>query len=437
MSDYSITIRSEPSSDNNIQTVSEKTYYVHKLALVSGERKSDYFRNVFQSDMVETASSSSIIHVSAKVAEYFEELLDYIYHECNMHINDIVLTSDNAVPLYWLADYFAVSKLTKAVDEFITTDMKDINVSNYLCQAISIFGEQGAMSKFDNISNRCAKHFKHVSASRVCDIHPSVLLNIVESADFTDQSKIHYGGIVGDYMKSHPHLDKESHSLFCRLVCCKVLPFLRLNDALYFLEKVCKRDDEICVACKSSNSLLKRCFEASSRNWRTILNDELDLDRCDIDFHIVKRMLLQSLQQSKAEHDFLVKVFDRSNTFEPKFMGKLSFTVFGAPDSSYNGTYYLYNDEGNRICYKKTISNDANRYLYISSLGVGFKQITTEPNRDCDWCYYKQTCFRCKPYYSLKNTGTFPPGENEIWYDIYNNTVDLCLVYNYNLLDSE
>ena len=62
---------------------------------------------------------------------------------------------------------------------------------------------------------------------------------------------IYFGGIVCEYMRSHSHLYDKSKDVFCRTVCRIVLSFLRLSDSLYFLENVCKRDDEICVACES------------------------------------------------------------------------------------------------------------------------------------------------------------------------------------------
>ena len=109
-----------------------------------------------QSRMVETASSSVLKF------DYFEELLDYIYHECkhfindlvltnsfrtsviNIYITDIIVTSKSAFPLYLLANYFVVSTLSKAVDDtpmFPTISAKQSQslVNKVQCRTLTTF----------------------------------------------------------------------------------------------------------------------------------------------------------------------------------------------------------------------------------------------------------------------------------------------------------
>jgi hypothetical protein len=70
------------------------SYHVHKCVLAAGNRKSDYFRNVFRSGLAESLSSTSNISLQRSAAAAFPVMLDYMYNS-----GTYLFAAKNIVPL--------------------------------------------------------------------------------------------------------------------------------------------------------------------------------------------------------------------------------------------------------------------------------------------------------------------------------------------------
>lgn len=119
--------------ENAVLPIAEPvSFHVHKFFLAVGPRKSLYFDGLFKSDMKESIEGRTRLELEPSAAKAFPAFLDYIY------TGDLVLTSDSAVALAYLGDYFGVAKLKPRVDIYIQNDIQKprANVHVYCREAI-------------------------------------------------------------------------------------------------------------------------------------------------------------------------------------------------------------------------------------------------------------------------------------------------------------
>jgi hypothetical protein len=110
-----------------------ETYHVHRCFLGAGPRQSDYFNGVFQANNLEESQSGvSRFDLEESAADAFPAFLDYIYS-----FNDVDVTTESAVALRHLGNYFGVSCLFNAVSIFIIEqDLNEENVHIYCAEAL-------------------------------------------------------------------------------------------------------------------------------------------------------------------------------------------------------------------------------------------------------------------------------------------------------------
>ena len=72
----------------------------------------------------ESGNSTSTIVLPADVASGFPSFLDYLYVPFS-EAKDVI-SHDNLMQLRYLADYFLVSELSSAVQEFMLSDMNNL-----------------------------------------------------------------------------------------------------------------------------------------------------------------------------------------------------------------------------------------------------------------------------------------------------------------------
>ena len=111
---------------------SEVIYHVHKAILGIGPRSSEYFLNVFRNkNMSEFKSATSRLHLEESAGKAFPAMLDFMYNN-----SDVSATTETAVALRHLANYFGMPNLFESVNKFIENDMDKYNIHIYLDEAI-------------------------------------------------------------------------------------------------------------------------------------------------------------------------------------------------------------------------------------------------------------------------------------------------------------
>ncbi|KAL9187133.1 hypothetical protein ACHAXT_010853 [Thalassiosira profunda] len=121
----------ETFSDWTIRVVDDgrnatKDYHVHRNVLAFGPKRSGYFEALFQSGHFrESANNTSEVSLPKDIAAHFPDFLDFQYcppSECKR-----LIEKDNCYALHYLAQYFLVPELTKAIDGFISEDVYNLS----------------------------------------------------------------------------------------------------------------------------------------------------------------------------------------------------------------------------------------------------------------------------------------------------------------------
>ena len=113
-SDYTIEILVKTGAEESVPTT-VITYHVHKALLAVGDRKSEYFFNLFKGgNFQETESAKSQIALPEPAALAFPVFLDFLYDP----YKPLAINTINAIPLLYLGHYFDVEKLRVEANVF-------------------------------------------------------------------------------------------------------------------------------------------------------------------------------------------------------------------------------------------------------------------------------------------------------------------------------
>lgn len=117
--------------DNHCYCPAE-TYHVHKYFLGAGPRRASYFNGVFHAtELEEYKSGITHLELEESAAASFPAFLDYIYSA-----NDVDVTSESAIALRHLSEYFRVPTLYQSVSDFLQKDLSESNVHIYCREAL-------------------------------------------------------------------------------------------------------------------------------------------------------------------------------------------------------------------------------------------------------------------------------------------------------------
>lgn len=142
-----------------------KIYDVHKNILGVGPRRSEYFSRVFRNKMViEATKSTSYIQLQDSAASAFPEMLDFMYKR-NDATAEINATSENAVALRHLAQYFGIPALFLSINKFIKSDLQVWNATIYLAEAELYRDEKIVSAALKYCTPLPAALFKDVTSS--------------------------------------------------------------------------------------------------------------------------------------------------------------------------------------------------------------------------------------------------------------------------------
>lgn len=134
------------------------SYPVHESVIAKGPIYCGYFSRFFQSTDILKASGTSVIRIELerRAVELFPSFLDFLYCSPRFHI-----TSETAVGLRYLAEFFKVPHMQEATWNFIKNDMSIQNLERYLRDA----NEFGDSQTANWVCFECAKRMAHLDPS--------------------------------------------------------------------------------------------------------------------------------------------------------------------------------------------------------------------------------------------------------------------------------
>ena len=160
-SDWTIVVESVPEG-----TVSK--YHVHKEVLIhNGRKSSDYFSRIFGDILNQKVYKYKTIKIHEDAAKLIETMLDYMYS-----VQDrLLLTSESAVGLRHLSQFFGIEALAKRVSAFIHEDIELSNMDIYMDTTAAFDDLETIMLCAD----RCAEEIEdiHPLSQMVVEMDPS------------------------------------------------------------------------------------------------------------------------------------------------------------------------------------------------------------------------------------------------------------------------
>jgi hypothetical protein len=206
-------------------------YNVHKHMLTGGFKKSQFFISLLQLASEEKADeeiegATTTIHEDA--VRLVPDMLDYIYSAHNL----LNITTENAVGLLHLAQFFTIRAMATKVLSFIYKDISVENMGTYLASAFA-FDDLQIMAV---CSSRCAEQIKDISSNSFLlrDMDAGFLLDII-SCPRKDRNRCsgHMSNLVTAYCDLHR--EKVDANVFDELTLEEHLPVISKDAAMYLL----------------------------------------------------------------------------------------------------------------------------------------------------------------------------------------------------------
>ena len=132
--DWTVVVRELGGENGNGTNRCEPTvYHIHRHIVGAGPRGSQYFLQLFKSTgLQESENKTSNIDLEPSAAQAFPIMLDFMYA---LGTVDVTITSENAVALRHLANYFGIPTLFERANCFIRKDLRTSNLHTYLSEA--------------------------------------------------------------------------------------------------------------------------------------------------------------------------------------------------------------------------------------------------------------------------------------------------------------
>jgi hypothetical protein len=205
-------------------------YNVHKHMLTGGFKKSQFFVSLLQlaseEKLDDVEGATTTIHRDA--VRLVPDMLDYIYSAQNI----LHITTENAVGLLHLAQFFTIRAMATKVLSFIYEDMSVENMRTYQTSAFA-FDDLQIMTV---CSSRCAEQIKNISSDSFLlrDMDASFLLDVI-SCPRKDRNGCsgHMSKLVSAYCDLHR--EKVDATVFDELTLAEYLPVISKDAALKLL----------------------------------------------------------------------------------------------------------------------------------------------------------------------------------------------------------
>jgi len=191
-------------------------------------------------------------------------------------------------------------QLEVTVNEYIAKDMNPRNVARYLISIIEIYqGDIDDDDQYKAAIKEVAENFDVAMSWDITSLEPETLKQIVTEPTFMANS-MKYSDTLLNFVKVHGDTVKIGDKFFESLVCCKVMPELSIECAVFLLKELELSDvdnNEVCNCCgKKDLFLKKRCMDSIA--WLIFSNPQ-------------KHCLLRELS-SELLYDFQWNFFEKT-----------------------------------------------------------------------------------------------------------------------------
>lgn len=235
------------------------TYHVHRNILAVGPRKSEYFSRLFRTKhrVEETVNEKSEIEMKNSAFEAFPRVLDYMYSPTG----DLDVTTESAVALRHLAQYFGIRSLFKLSTDFIKNDLCPGTAPVYLSEATLHVDEKLAAAAADV----CAQFMEQIETTLISSLSPELFEKVASSPKLNCDSEM-LSKIVAEFCRAHSeHVDGP---LLRNVTKNEIMPCVHAEVASYLLELSISHEDN---ACDKGSKLHDRCIRACSSYWENFL----------------------------------------------------------------------------------------------------------------------------------------------------------------------
>jgi hypothetical protein len=269
LSDWTIIIERELSSSSD-------KYHVHKNILAVGPCKSEYFASLFRTttQMREAATSTSIITLEDGAADAVPNMLDFLYTQ-ELHV-----TSEKAVSVRYLAQYFGIKLLHRRVMAFMQADMNMTNVHFYI-QSAKMFHDEKMLSLALNLCIDNIEQLETTSPLLQC-VDPDFFYEIISSPEVdTCSVSCHISTLVAAYCRIR--LGDLSQETFDQLTDRRFIPLIDKESAMMLLElealtaTATVATTQIATTTTTNTCLQKRCIKVLAQHWKDFAEDDCDI----------------------------------------------------------------------------------------------------------------------------------------------------------------
>jgi hypothetical protein len=308
------TIRVTNKDDQSIHN-----FHVRKSVLASGIRRSEYFVQVFQRNASKTHSVTDVGFSTAAIRA-MPYVLDYMYSTKPPKIS-----SEWAMGMRFLAQFFGLKLLFKTVMDFIQKDLSMSTILPYCRDSINLKDE-----KMMGVSSRhIGRNILQLPEDHpVLDlIDPPFLMDIVSVAGFESEGRdLHKAKVVAAYIEKRRYDMDEN--IFLALTAEDVLPVFYPKTALFLLGL----EVDIVKSLHGSDAftpLETRCIRDLALHWTELSESDPKQTATimsKLPPHVVSELLNQSLSSAKkvsSKHRGLTvesSKYSESPTMTPKIM---------------------------------------------------------------------------------------------------------------------
>ncbi len=281
------TIRVTNKDDQSIHN-----YHVRKSVLATGLRRSEYFVQLFQRHASKTHSVTDVGFSTAAIRA-MPHVLDYIYSTKPPNIS-----SEWAMGMRFLAQFFGLKLLFKTVMDFIQKDLSMSTILPYCRDSINLKDE-----KMMGVSARhIGRNILQLPEDHpVLDlIDPPFVLEIVSVTGFESEGRdLHKANVVAAFIEKRRY-DMDENS-FLALTTEEVLPVFYPKTALSMLGL----EVDIVKSLQGSNTLTlleMRCIRDLAPHWTEFSEADPEQTTAIVNKlppHVVSELLNQSLSSAK------------------------------------------------------------------------------------------------------------------------------------------
>ena len=235
----------------------EETYHVHKSALATGPRRSQYFAKMFQASLEtkENVESKCTLEVLEEAAYAVPDLLDFLYGEPSSSFKICWFT---AVPLRFWANYLGIEELFKETSAFIQSHMNSIYYCTMFLRQASIFQDEKVLHASYQC---CVEEFNSLAVGALSPIPLELFQDISLNADCDSMKLSQHVAIY--CWRNADHIDKDFLSPLATVTKMPKVDLLATPLLLKFALETSLDSD-----VDHESSLVSRCIKAMENDMK-------------------------------------------------------------------------------------------------------------------------------------------------------------------------